>query len=93
MNIQWGIRCPRCQDVIYSNSRHDWERCLCGAVFIDGGWDYTHTGWEDGIHPSDILPESRHVERKQLPFYFSDEDERAKVLLRNTQEALKRGEL
>ena len=92
MNIQWGIRCPKCQDVIYSNSQHDWERCLCGAVFIDGGWVYSRIGGE-GVSIEDILRESRHVERKSLPWYFSDEPERAEVLLRNTQEALKRGEL
>lgn len=92
MNIQWGIRCPKCQDVIYSNSQHDWERCLCGAVYIDGGWGTVRTGCE-GVNPEDILPESRMVERKSLPWYYSDEEERAKVLLHNTQEALKRGEL
>ena len=90
MNIQWGIRCPKCQDVVYSNSRHDWERCLCGAVFIDGGWDYTRTG---GVPATEDFMVSREVERKSLPWYYSDEPERAKVLLHNTQEALKRGEL
>jgi len=90
VNIQWGIRCPKCQDVVYSNSRHDWERCLCGAVFIDGGWDYTRIG---GVPPTPEGMVSREVERKSLPWYYSDEEERAKVLLHNTQEGLKRGEL
>ena len=91
MNIQWGIRCPKCQDVIFSNSRHDWERCLCGAVFIDGGWDYTRSGGD--VNPFEVEPVSRKVERRGLPFYFSDEPERAAVLLHNTKEALARGEL
>ena len=93
MNIQWGIRCPKCQDVIYSNSRHDWERCLCGAVFIDGGWDYTRGGYDSGLYGDDILPVSRKVERRKLPFYYSDEPDRASVLLHNTKEMLARGEL
>jgi hypothetical protein len=92
VNIQWGIRCPKCQDVIYSNSRHDCERCLCGAVYIDGGWDYTRYGG-DAPDISRFEPVSRHVERKKLPFYFSDEPERAAVLLHNTQVALAKGEL
>ena len=92
MNIQWGIRCPKCQDVIYSNSRHDWERCLWGAVYSDGGWDYDRVGWDpDGPFPVRV---SREVEnRRAWPWYYSDEKDRERVLLRNTQEGLKRGEL
>lgn len=35
-----AIRCTRCGDVIESTHRHDFRRCSCGAVAVDGGHDY-----------------------------------------------------
>lgn len=35
-----AIRCTRCGDVIESMHRHDFRRCSCGAVAVDGGHDY-----------------------------------------------------
>ncbi len=35
-----GIKCLKCDDEIYSYSRHDFKWCKCGAVAIDGGDDY-----------------------------------------------------
>ena len=35
-----GIRCTKCNDIIYSRARHDYHPCNCGSVFIDGGFDY-----------------------------------------------------
>lgn len=34
------IRCTKCNDVIESKHRHDFVRCSCGAVAVDGGDDY-----------------------------------------------------
>lgn len=67
MTVQKGLRCGACNDTVYSNSRHDWERCECGAVFIDGGFDYHRwggTGWEWV---------EREVDRATLPHYYDDE--------------------
>jgi len=33
-------RCKKCGDVITSNHVHDFVRCKCGAVAVDGGDDY-----------------------------------------------------
>ena len=34
------IRCNNCGDVIESNYRHDYVKCSCGRVAVDGGRDY-----------------------------------------------------
>lgn len=34
------IQCKLCLDVIESKSRHHFLWCKCGAVAVDGGWDY-----------------------------------------------------
>ena len=36
-----AIRCRKCGDTIFSRCRHDFRRCSCKAVAIDGGFDYT----------------------------------------------------
>ena len=76
MYQQYGIRCSRCGDEVYSNSRHDWEQCLCGGVFIDGGWDSPSAGSEPGVIAEKV---SRLVQKKGN-FYYSDEIERKKQL-------------
>lgn len=38
------IKCAKCGDVIESLFRHDMKWCSCGAIFIDGGDDYTRMG-------------------------------------------------
>lgn len=35
-----AIVCPLCRCTIYSRARHDFRSCSCGAVSIDGGFDY-----------------------------------------------------
>jgi hypothetical protein len=39
--------CPNCLDLIFSRARHDFHRCSCGEIFIDGGFDYTRGGWKN----------------------------------------------
>lgn len=34
------IKCNKCGDVIESVSVHDFKKCKCGAVAVDGGHDY-----------------------------------------------------
>lgn len=36
-----GIRCLKCKANIFSMFRHDFKYCPCGAVAVDGGFDYT----------------------------------------------------
>lgn len=35
-----GVYCKKCGTIVYSRARHDMRSCPCGAVFIDGGFDY-----------------------------------------------------
>jgi len=35
-----AIKCPSCNDIVYSRARHDMRGCSCGDVAIDGGFDY-----------------------------------------------------
>ena len=34
-------QCNKCGDIIESKSRHDFVRCSCGSLAVDGGLDYT----------------------------------------------------
>ncbi len=34
------LKCKKCGDIIQSVYRHDYRRCKCGAIAIDGGSDY-----------------------------------------------------
>ena len=42
-----AITCPLCHCTIYSRARHDFRYCKCGAVSIDGGFNYTKCAWDD----------------------------------------------
>lgn len=49
------VKCNRCEEVIESKYTHDFVRCLCGAIYVDGGHDYLRIGghredW-DIVHP------------------------------------------
>jgi len=41
---KYGVKCLRCGDELYSRHRHDFVRCSCGCVYIDGGDDYCRIG-------------------------------------------------
>lgn len=47
-----AARCRRCGDVIESVRTHDFVRCSCGAIFVDGGLSYLRRGFMNS--PSDI---------------------------------------
>ena len=53
--IKLGVQCPACQDIIFSLYRHDFRRCMCGKVFVDGGDEYMRTGSEAPVEPEHIL--------------------------------------
>lgn len=42
-----ATRCNFCEDVIESTYRHDFKRCSCGKVAVDGGLDYIRRGFTD----------------------------------------------
>lgn len=39
------VRCKKCNDIIESKHNHDFRKCSCGSIFIDGGTDYQRYGW------------------------------------------------
>ena len=38
------VQCKKCEDIIESKHVHDFRRCKCGAIFVDGGRDYLRRG-------------------------------------------------
>lgn len=38
------LRCKKCNTIIESVHVHDFQRCTCGACFIDGGTAYVRYG-------------------------------------------------
>ena len=57
-----AVRCLRCGDVIESKNIHEWVRCSCGAVAVDGGLSYRRrTGFESDMEElSEFEDESAH---------------------------------
>jgi hypothetical protein len=39
-----ALKCKACGDVIVSKHRHDFVRCSCGKIFVDGGLSYQRCG-------------------------------------------------
>ena len=39
-----AARCTKCLTEIESRHRHDFQECMCGDVFVDGGKDYIRRG-------------------------------------------------
>lgn len=37
-------QCKKCNQIIESTHRHDFVKCQCGAIFVDGGQDYIRRG-------------------------------------------------
>jgi hypothetical protein len=44
--IKIRYKCALCDDIIVSMHRHDFVMCKCGAIYVDGGDDYTRLGGE-----------------------------------------------
>jgi hypothetical protein len=42
------LKCKKCGDIIESTYAHDFKYCKCGAIFIDGGLEYSRYGWLGG---------------------------------------------
>lgn len=46
--------CLGCHTVITSTHRHDYVSCKCGALAVDGGWDYARRVMAPGAHWRDL---------------------------------------
>lgn len=38
------LKCVKCEDIIESMHVHDFKPCKCGAIYVDGGNEYTRMG-------------------------------------------------
>lgn len=47
MIVRNAAQCKNCGTFIESTSRHDFEECACGSIFVDGGHDYLRRGYEN----------------------------------------------
>jgi hypothetical protein len=57
-----AVRCLRCGDVIESNTVHEWVRCSCGAVGVDGGLHYRRrTGFESDMEELSEFEDKNHT--------------------------------
>jgi hypothetical protein len=46
-----AIKCPVCEAVVWSRTRHDLKYCDCGKCHIGGGRAYTKYGAVVGVTP------------------------------------------
>jgi hypothetical protein len=54
----FGIRCSKCNELIYSKNRHDFVTCSCGTFSVDGGRDYFKLTYEELIpYVTEVIPE------------------------------------
>jgi len=57
-----------CQYIVFSRSRHDFRRCKCESVSIDGGFDYNKVSYTPSVEykmvSAQILDES--ITKKDL---------------------------
>ena len=53
MIIRNSAMCLACNEEIESRHRHDFVRCSCGNVMVDGGKDYLKRGVVDGTKYKD----------------------------------------
>lgn len=56
------IRCKSCNDVIESKTVHDFKRCKCGNVCVDGGKDYLRRVYS-GVLPEDAYEDLSKMEK------------------------------
>lgn len=51
MILRNSARCPKCGENVESLNRHDYKSCKCGAIAVDGGFDYLRRTMETGVQP------------------------------------------
>lgn len=63
------IQCKHCGDIIESKTVHDYRKCKCGKVAVDGGLDYCKREFPD-------FPIEKHY--VELSCYIVDEGNEVK---------------
>ena len=49
-----AAQCLLCDEVVESKHVHDFVRCKCGNIFVDGGLDYIRRGVRDSAGYKDL---------------------------------------
>jgi hypothetical protein len=70
-------KCLKCNDIIESKHRHDFVRCSCNEIFLDGGDEYIRAGAND---LSNIL-----IENDSEFFAALDRDEVLQKLIKEAE--------
>lgn len=73
-HLKAGVRCPGCGYCIYSMHRHDFRRCPCGKVFVDGGDDYLRYGAEPPVALEEV--QTVYSAKKTAAQMMSDMDKK-----------------
>ena len=71
-------KCLKCNDIIESKHRHDFVRCSCNEIFLDGGDEYIRAGAND---LNNIL-----IENNSEFFAALDRDEVLQKLIEEAEE-------
>jgi hypothetical protein len=67
MILRNSVICSNCKEEIISKHRHDFVKCSCGSVSVDGGHDYQRRVFKD-IHSftdTSIMDDGTHELRRQ----------------------------
>lgn len=65
-----AIECPDCGDLVFSRARHDFRSCSCGAVSIDGGFDYLKVAGKIRIEDNKIITKQIEVSASKNDLYW-----------------------
>lgn len=52
--VENSAKCYKCDTIVKSLSRHDFQECSCGNIFVDGGYDYIRQGFIEGQYYENI---------------------------------------
>jgi len=74
--------CNHCKDELESKHRHDFVKCSCGKLAIDGGKDYGRTLFEtvEGYTNTSIYDDGTHELRRQYLVWGNNYDKDMKRL-------------
>lgn len=61
-----AIKCPRCEDTIFSRAGHDFRSCTCGGYSIDGGQNYVRCLWNNELNPPECFELEVKATKEQL---------------------------
>ena len=74
-----AIKCPNCNETIYSRCRHDFHWCSCETVAIDGGSDYTKINFKTETPPKTFKLEIDVTEKQLYDDWNSGENKFGRI--------------